>query len=100
MEDAVASVGADGEGLGVVFEGVGRRLCAFVVDLEGAALFEQDELRVGAGALDAAGSYVAGYAEVAGVGFVAERIELRDGDVILFGALHAGVGEPARPCPE
>jgi hypothetical protein len=37
VEDAVAAVGAFGEGLGIVFKGIGGRLGAFVADFERAA---------------------------------------------------------------
>ena len=44
VEDSVAAISADGEGLSVVFERVGRGLCAFVVDLEAVVVFDEDEL--------------------------------------------------------
>ena len=43
MEDAIVAVGADGEGLGVVLEGVWWRLGALVDDGELAALLEEIE---------------------------------------------------------
>jgi hypothetical protein len=94
FEGAVAAVGADGEGLGVVLEGVRGRLGAFVVDFDGAALFGEDEVGVGAVAADASGLDVAGDAEVELVGLVAHGLELGDGDVVLFGVVGAGDGEP------
>ncbi len=88
MEDPVSAIGADGEGLGVVFEGVWRGLGAFVVDLEAVVIFDEDELRRGAGVLDRAGGDVAGDAKMGGVGLVAHAVELRDGDVVaLVGAI-------------
>jgi hypothetical protein len=94
VEGAVAAVGSDGEGLGVVFEGVWRWFSALVVHAEGLALLKQSELGVGAVALDAAGENVAGYAQVAAVGFVAHGVELGDRDVVALGVARAGDGEP------
>ena len=93
VEDAIVAVGAYGEGLGVVLEGVGWRLGTLVVDVEGAALLEELEGGVGAYAMDAAGSYVASYAEVADVGFVAHALKLADGDVVALVVADAGEGE-------
>ena len=84
MEDTVAAVGADGEGLGVVLESVGRRLGAFVVDFETVVVFDQDELRGRAGVLDRAGGDVAGDAKMGGVGLVAHPLEFGDGDVVAL----------------
>ena len=94
MEDAVAAVGADGQGLGVVFEGVGWGLGALVDDVEGFALFEEGEVGSGTGAVDAAGRDVAGHAEVAGVGLAAHALELGDGDVVAFVFADSCDGEP------
>ncbi len=93
MEDAVVAVGADGEGLGVVLEGVGWRLGALIGDGELAALLEEIEGGVGADAVDAAGGDVAGYAKVADVGLVAHALELADGDVVALVVAAAGEGE-------
>ena len=93
VEDAVTAVGADGESLRVVLEGVGRGLGALVDDGELAALFEEVEGGVGSGAVDAAGSYVAGDAEVADVGLVAHALQLGDGDVVALVVAPAGEGE-------
>jgi hypothetical protein len=60
VKDVVVAVGAHGKGLGVVLEGVWRGLGTLVVDGEGAALLEELEGGVGADAVDAAGSDVAG----------------------------------------
>ena len=65
MEDAIVAVGAYGEGLGVVLEGVGWWFGALVDDGEFAPLLEEIEGCVGADAMDAARSYVAGDTEVA-----------------------------------
>jgi hypothetical protein len=93
MEDAVVAVGSYGEGLGVVFEGVGRRFGALVDDGELAALLKQIEGGVGAYPMDAAGGYVAGDAEVADVGFVAHALEFADGDVVALVVVCAAEGE-------
>jgi len=93
VEDAVVAVGAYGEGLSVVLEGVGRGLCALIVDVKGAALLEELEGGVGSYAVDAAGGDVAGYAEVANVGFVAHALKLADGDVVALVVADAGEGE-------
>ena len=52
MEDAVPAIGAHGERLGIVLEGVGRRLDTLVADLERVGLLEPFEVDVGAGAVD------------------------------------------------
>src|ERR1700733_897581 len=93
MEDAIVAVGAVGEGLGVVLEGVGWWLGAFVAYVEFAALLEEGEVDVGAYAMDAARGYVAGDAEVADVGLAAHRVELADGDVVALVVADAGQGE-------
>jgi hypothetical protein len=93
VEDAVVAVGAYGEGLGVVLEGVGWGFRALVDDGEFAALFEQIEGGVGADAMDAAGGYVAGDAEMTDVGFVAHALEFADGDVVAFVVAAAAEGE-------
>ena len=93
MEDAVVAVGAYGEGLSVVLEGVGWGFGALVDDGELAALLEEIEGGVGADAVDAAGGYVAGDAEVADVGFVAHAVEFADGDVVALVVAAAGEGE-------
>ena len=93
MEDAVVAVGADGEGLGVVFEGVGRGFGALIDDGEFAALLEEIEGGVGADAMDAARSYVAGDAEVANVGLIAHALEFADGDVVALVIAAATEGE-------
>ena len=95
VEGAVAAEGSDGEGLGVVLEGVGWWFGAFVVDLDVLALLGEGEDGVGAVADYGAGEDVAGYAEVARVGDGAHGLELGDGDVVLLGVLCARVGEPA-----
>src|ERR1700722_19115191 len=84
VEDAVVAVGADGEGLGFVLEGIGWGLGALVADVERAVLLEEGEVDVGADAMDAAGSYVAGDAEMADVGLVAHALKLTDGDVVAL----------------
>ena len=94
MEGAVVGVGADGEGLGVVLEGVGWGFGAFVDYAEGLALLEEREVGVGTEAGDAAGCHVAGHAEVHAVGLVAHRLELGDGDVVALGVAGCGDGEP------
>ena len=87
VEDAVAAVGADGKGLGVVLEGVGRGLGALVLDAESLVELDEGEGGAGADALDGAGLDVAGDAEMAGVGLVAHLLELGDGDVVALGLL-------------
>jgi hypothetical protein len=94
VEGAVVGIRTDGEGLGVIFEGVGWGFGADVDDAEGFALFKQVEVGVGAEAGDAAGLHVSSHAEVDAVGFVAHRLELGDGDVIAFGVARGGDGEP------
>ena len=63
VEDAVASELAFGQRLRVVLEGVGRSLGPAVNHREGAVLLHQQELQVGALALDRAGNNIAGYAQ-------------------------------------
>ena len=94
VEDAIAAIGADGEGLGFILEGVGRRLGAFVVHTDGLIQFDQSELGVGTGALDGTGLDVAGHTQVLAVGLVAQGLELGDGDVILLGVARGGDGQP------
>ena len=84
VENAVVSVGTDGEGLGVVFEGVGRRFGALIDHGEFAALLEQIKGGVGADAMDAAWGYVAGDSEVPDVGIVSHALQFADGDVVAF----------------
>lgn len=93
VEDAVVAVGAYGEGLGVVLEGVGWGFRALVNNGEFAALLEQIEGGVGADAMDAAGGYVAGDAEMTDVGFVTHSLEFADGDVIALVVAAAAEGE-------
>jgi len=57
-------------------------------------LLDEGETGVGAGAIDAAGLDVAGYAEVDLVGFVAHALKLGDGDVVLLGIGAGGDGQP------
>jgi hypothetical protein len=93
VEDAVAAVGADGKGLGVVLEGVGWRFGALVDDGELAALFEKVEGGVGAYAVDAARGYITGYAEMAGVSLVSHALQLADGDVVALVVAPASEGQ-------
>ena len=93
MEDAVAAVGADGEGLGVVLEGVGWRFGALVDDGEFPALFEEVEGGVGADAMDASRGDVAGYAKVSDVRLVPHALKLSDGDVVAFIVADSGERE-------
>ena len=93
MEDAVVAVGAYGEGLGVVLEGVGWGLRALIDDGEFAALLQEVEGGVGAYAVNAAGGYVSSYTEVADVGFIAHALKLADGDVVALVVADAGEGE-------
>ncbi len=95
MEDAVLAEGAYGERLGVILEGVGWWLDAFVADLERMVLLEQFEVDVGAGAVDAARSYVAGDAQMAHVCFVAHGLKLADGDVVALVVANTGEGKIA-----
>jgi hypothetical protein len=93
VEHSVVAVGAYGEGLGVVLESVGWRLRALIDDGEFAALLEQIEGGIGADAMDAARSYVAGNAQVADVCFVAHALEFADGDVVALVVAAAAEGE-------
>jgi len=93
VEDAVVAVGAYGEGLGVVLEGVGWWFGALVDDGEFAALLEEIEGGVGADAMDASGSYVAGDTEVANVCLVAHALEFADGDVVALVVASAAEGQ-------
>src|SRR6185437_532192 len=93
VEDAVVAEGSDGEGLGVVLECVGRRVFAFVVDVELIGVLDQNELGVGAGLVDGAGLDVSGDAQVARVGLVAHGVEFLNGDVVALIGTHAGVGQ-------
>ena len=93
MEDAIVAVGADGEGLGVVLEGVGWWLGALVDDGELAALLEEIEGGVGANAVDAAGGNVAGYTKMAGVSLISHALQLADGDVVALVVASAGERE-------
>jgi len=94
VEGAVAAIGADGEGLGIVLEGVWRGLGADVVHAQGLALLDESEGGVRAGALDGAGSDVAGDAEIFGVGAFAHGLQFGDGDVVALAIPCAGDGEP------
>jgi hypothetical protein len=93
VENAVVSVGAYGQGLGVVFEGVGWGFGALVDDGEFAALLEEIEGGVGAGAMNAARGDVAGYSEMADVSLVAHALEFADGDVVALVVAAAGEGQ-------
>ena len=84
MENSVTSVGADGESLGVILEGVGWGLGSLIGDAESLALFEKRKGGVGADVVDASGLDVAGDAEMASVGFVAHLLEFGDGDVVAL----------------
>ncbi len=95
MEESVVAEGADGERLGVILEGVGRGFRALVDDGEFAALLEEIEGGIGAGAVNAARSYVTGDAEVADVGFVAHTLEFTDRDIVAFVISTAGEGQIA-----
>ena len=95
MEESVASVGTDGESLGVVLEGVGWGLGALIGDAESLALFEEREGGVGADVGDASGLDVAGDAEMASVGLGAHLLELGDGDVVALVVSGGRDGEPA-----
>ncbi len=84
VEGAIASVGANGKGLGVVLEGVGRWLSAFVDNTKCSTLFEQRKIGVGTEAGDAARLYVAGDAQIDLVGLVTHRLKLANGDVVAL----------------
>ncbi len=60
---------------------------------EFAALLEELEVGVGADAMDAAGSDVAGDAEMADVGLVAHAVQLADGDVVALVVADTGERE-------
>src|SRR5580700_4580961 len=65
VEDAVAAVGADGEGLGIVLEGVGWGFGTLVLDPKSLVELDESEGGAGADALDGAGLNVACDAQVA-----------------------------------
>ena len=99
MEDAIPAVGAHGERLRTVFEGVGRRLNALVADLQRVTLLGEDKMCVGAAALDGIGRHIAGYPQMTGVSLVAHGLQLADGDVVALVRLDAGdreVGDGAQ----
>ena len=103
MEDAVAAVGAVGQRLGVVLEGVRRRLGPFVIDLEQAArgglgrvaleLIEH-EVHVGPVLFDGTGHNKALDAQMAVVGLVAHAAQLGNGDVVALAGSVTGPGQP------
>ena len=103
VELAVAAIGAFGQGLGIVLEGVRRRLGALVDDLEEAAggglggvafKLVEDKGDVGAVLLDGAGLDEALDAQLAVVGLVAHAAEFGDGDVVALVGAVAGEGQP------
>ena len=103
VEDAVAAIGAHGQGLGVVFEGVRRRLGALVVDREHTAggglgrvalKLIQNKRHVRAALLDGAGYNEALHAQLAVVGLVAHGAQFGDGNVVAFASADAGHGQP------
>ncbi len=90
MEDAIPPVGAHGQRLGTVFEGVRRGLNALVADLQRVTLLGEHKFCIGAAALDGMGSYIAGYPEMTGIGFVAHGVQFADGDVVALVRLNSG----------
>jgi hypothetical protein len=84
VKDTVVAIGADGKGLGVVLEGIGRGFRTLIDHGEFTALLEEIEGGVGADAMDAARSYVSSYAKVAHVGLVAHALEFTDCDVVAL----------------
>src|SRR5579883_1661819 len=83
------------EGLGIVFERIGRRLGPGVAHRQTQVLLHQDELHMRAVALDRAGLHVPRDAKALRVGTVAQTAKLLDGDVVALAFLHPGVGEVA-----
>jgi hypothetical protein len=84
MEDAIVTIGADSQSLGVILEGIGRGLCALIIDLQCATLLEKLESGVGADAVNAPRGYIASDTEMAYVRLVAHTLKLADGDVVAL----------------
>ena len=84
MEDAVMTVHSYREGLGIIFERVGRRLDAFVTDIQPAILFQKREIDEGTAAMNAAGRNVARHPQMAYIGLVAHGLQLADRDVVTL----------------
>src|SRR6185312_1425342 len=91
---AILAIGAYCERLGIVFEGIGRWLHAFIADLQFAVLFEKLEIDIGAGAVDAARSNIASHAQMPHICLISHRLQLTDGDVVAFVVTNACEGEP------
>src|SRR5437588_18354 len=76
--------GSDGKRLGIVLEGVRRRLGTLIHHAQRAALFKQGEAGVRSGALYAARSDVPCDAEMADISFIAHALQLTDCDVVAL----------------
>jgi hypothetical protein len=96
VEDSVVPVGADGESLRVVFEGVGWRVFAFIGDAKLVGIFDENEIGVCAGVLDRAGEDVSSDAEVARINLRPHGLEFLNGDVVTpigFDATYGQIGD-------
>src|SRR5947208_14827769 len=76
VEDAVAAVGTHGERLGIILEGVGKRLHALIADADGFIQFHEREVGVSSAANNGAGLHVACDAQVTRVGLVTRLLQL------------------------
>src|SRR5271169_1035351 len=103
VEDAVVPVAALGQRLGVVHEGVGRRLGAVINHGQHQVLLDERELHMRALALDRARRHVAGHPQALGVDAGIHRAQLLDGHVVALALLHPGerqVGQPEDDDPD
>src|SRR5271157_82041 len=77
-KNAIASKLAFRQGLGIVFEGVGRGLGPAVNHRQCAVLLHQQELQVSTLALDGAGNNISGHAQPLAVRAIAHAIQFLD----------------------
>lgn len=93
MEDSITTKGSYSQSLGIIFEGVRRRLGAAVGYPKGFTLLQQSECRVSARTLDAARSDITRYTQMTNVGFVAHALQFTDRHVIAFVVAYARKGK-------
>jgi hypothetical protein len=93
VEDAIASETSIGQGLGIVFEGIGRGLGAAVRNLKSLIILYQDEVNFSAVTLDRTRLHIPRDAQSLGVGGVSHTAQFLDGDVVTLTLLHPGVGQ-------
>src|ERR1700685_1801990 len=96
MEDAVASEAAVGQRLGIVLEGIRRRLGAAVRNLKRLIVLDQDKLNFCAVPLDRARLHISRDAQPLGVGRISHAAQFFNRDVVALTLLDAGISHVSK----